>query len=99
MRESIKLAREIAKKCFRVNEVVNGTEYAAVFDKKLCAQLVEKKFTSYNNAMDEICRWTLDVDTCSYDTECGEKWQFFEGTPEENRVVFCHGCGKRVSVV
>jgi hypothetical protein len=50
MRASIKFAREIAKKCFRVNEVINGTEYIAVFDTKLCAQLVEEKFTSYNSA-------------------------------------------------
>ena len=50
MRASIKFAREIAKKCFRINEVVDGKEYIAVFDTKLCAQLLEEKFTSYNSA-------------------------------------------------
>jgi hypothetical protein len=50
MRSSIKLAREIAKKCFRINEIINGNEYIAVFDTKLCAQLLEEKFTSYNSA-------------------------------------------------
>lgn len=55
MRASIKFAREIAKKCFRVNEVINGTEYIAVFDTKLCAQLVEEKFTSYNKQRTPVC--------------------------------------------
>lgn len=44
MRESIKFAREIAKKCFRINEVINGKEYIAIFDTKLCAELLEEKF-------------------------------------------------------
>jgi hypothetical protein len=51
-----------------------------------------------NSRRSAVCHWTLDVDTCSYDTECGEKWQFLEGTLQENGVVFCHKCGKRVSV-
>jgi hypothetical protein len=49
MRASIKFAREIANKCFRINEVINGKEYIAVFDTKLCAQLLEEKFTSANS--------------------------------------------------
>ena len=59
---------------------------------------IEARFKSHNNRRNAICHWTLDVDTCSYDTECGEKWQFLEGTPQENGVVFCHKCGKRASV-
>jgi len=58
----------------------------------------EARFTPTNTRRNAICHWTLDVDTCSYDTECGEKWQFSEGTPQENGVVFCHKCGKRASV-
>jgi hypothetical protein len=67
MRESIKLAREIAKKCFRVNEVVNGTEYAAVFDTKLCAQLLEEKFTSTNTASPKLPTVEELIDSISSD--------------------------------
>jgi DNA-directed RNA polymerase subunit RPC12/RpoP len=44
------------------------------------------------------CAWTYDEDTCSYDTECGHKWVFLDGSPKENEVVFCHACGKKVIV-
>ena len=61
--------------------------------------LVVNSCTSNNNRRrNAICHWTLDVDICTYDTECGEKWEFLEGTPHENGVVFCHKCGKRASV-
>lgn len=53
---------------------------------------------------------TLDVedgpDTCRWDdyedfweSACGETYQFNDGGPKENRVRFCHGCGRLVRVV
>ena len=43
MRDSLKFSREIAKKCFRINEPEDGD---VIFDTKLCAKLVEEKFKS-----------------------------------------------------
>lgn len=45
------------------------------------------------------CQWVKDTDPetgDSYESGCGEKWAFIEGGPKENRVRFCHGCGKPV---
>lgn len=44
------------------------------------------------------CAWTYDDSTSSWDSACGEKWQFIDGGPEENGVKFCHGCGRPVRV-
>lgn len=56
MCDSLRFAREIAKRCFRVNEEVDGKEYIAVFDTKLCAQMVEEKFISVVQYKNKICR-------------------------------------------
>ena len=47
---------------------------------------------------ESTCKWTYDEDTCSYDTECGKKWQFEEGGLEENGAKFCHACGKKIKL-
>ncbi len=46
----------------------------------------------------KFCLWTFDEDTDSWDTSCGEKWCFFDGSPEENGVIFCHHCGMQVAL-
>ena len=48
-----------------------------------------------------VCEWTLDADERgdSWDAKCGEKWCFIEGDPEDNRIRFCHGCGRPVVLV
>jgi hypothetical protein len=40
------------------------------------------------------CCWTQDDCTCSWDTNCGEKHQFIEGDPRENRYRYCPYCGR-----
>jgi hypothetical protein len=61
MRTSIKIAREIDKRCFRINEVIDGKGYLVVFDRKLCAEILEENFTSYNKAS----------------APCRHRWQWF----------------------
>ena len=39
------------------------------------------------------CIWTYDDSTDSWDTGCGEKWTLINGTPRENGMKYCHGCG------
>jgi len=41
------------------------------------------------------CEWTVeDDDNGTWQSSCGELWSFIEGGPKENRVSFCHHCGK-----
>lgn len=48
------------------------------------------------------CEWTEEdpwgVMAGTYESSCGELWMFTEGGPEENRVRYCHACGKPVTV-
>ena len=48
----------------------------------------------------DSCEWAQDPEFEMGDTyvsSCGEKWSFIDGGPQENRVRFCHGCGKPVT--
>jgi hypothetical protein len=43
------------------------------------------------------CKWTFDDDESNtWASGCGELWSFIDGGPAENRVKYCHGCGKPV---
>lgn len=39
------------------------------------------------------CTWTEDAEDGSYDTSCGNKHTFIDGTPAENGYRFCPYCG------
>jgi hypothetical protein len=41
----------------------------------------------------ETCTWKYDPDGY-WQTECGDQFCFSEGGPTENRVKFCHYCGR-----
>lgn len=52
------------------------------------------------NSQPEACTWQLtDHEALIWESSCGEAWSFIDGGPEENRVRFCQGCGKPVTVV
>ena len=45
--------------------------------------------------LSEACEWSLeDEDNGIWQSSCGELWSFTDGGPKENRVSFCHHCGK-----
>jgi len=47
----------------------------------------------------EPCEWTLDDDESgTWASSCGELWSFIDGGPAENRVTYCHHCGKRAAI-
>lgn len=55
------------------------------------------------DASGETCRWKqwdpLDYgSTWEASCEGGPTWCLTDGTPDENNVRFCHGCGKPVDV-
>lgn len=45
------------------------------------------------------CDWTYEHDTCSWDTECGNKHVFIEGTPIDNSYEFCPYCGDKLNEI
>lgn len=45
-----------------------------------------------------VCVWTYEPLDDAWDSACGEKWQFLADGPVENKVRFCHGCGRPVKV-
>jgi hypothetical protein len=47
------------------------------------------------------CEWTQDPDYelgDTYHSSCGELWSFIDGGPKDNRVSYCHHCGKSVKL-
>ena len=42
------------------------------------------------------CEWLHDPDDDAWDSDCGERWCFIDDGPKENRVTYCHGCGRKV---
>jgi hypothetical protein len=45
------------------------------------------------------CRWHEDIDTGSWDTDCGNKFQFHEAGPVANGMRYCPYCGKPLKEV
>lgn len=46
------------------------------------------------------CEWTLmDEEFNAYDTACGNPWHLAEGTPEDNKMIYCPACGRKIKVV
>ncbi len=39
------------------------------------------------------CIWKYDDNIDAWDSDCGECFCITEGTPEENNMRYCHGCG------
>lgn len=48
------------------------------------------------NGKQKDCIWKYDPDGY-WQTQCGDQFCFSEAGPTENRVKFCHFCGKSVS--
>jgi hypothetical protein len=48
---------------------------------------------------DNKCTWTRidDPDTSLWESECGQVWEFESGTPKDNFMDFCCGCGKALN--
>lgn len=81
---------------WRKGTLLTGRATAGTLD--MCADELQPII----DAMDGECPW--EVDACfdygdTYNTACGEAWSFVEGGVEDNRVKFCHGCGRKVKVV
>lgn len=44
----------------------------------------------------EVCRWQSSGEGDIYETECGDTFQIFEGSPSDNHMEFCCYCGRKL---
>lgn len=42
------------------------------------------------------CEWTPDTEYGSYETTCGNAFTFNDGTPADNKFVYCPYCGCKI---
>lgn len=45
-----------------------------------------------------FCVWMHDQDFDFFDTDCGEAFQFIDGSPKDNGLNFCCYCGRKLKV-
>jgi hypothetical protein len=85
-----------------VDDAAPAAEAITAFAKMRGLSLDDAKVQDWNTAPQpkaEPCQWHQeDDDTGAWASGCGELWSFIDGGPNENRVRFCHGCGKPVEV-
>ena len=58
-------------------------------------------YAAHKVAQQASCEWKKDPDNemgDTYHSNCGESWSFVDGGPKENRVSYCHHCGKPVNL-
>jgi hypothetical protein len=41
------------------------------------------------------CKWSL-ADDGVYKSDCGRSWELTDGTPADNCMIYCHGCGRKI---
>ncbi len=44
----------------------------------------------------EICTWTYTEFYDYWDTQCGHAFDIMNGTPKDNKMVYCPYCGKKI---
>ena len=58
---------------------------------------LERRLAEGTAVSDEPCKWKRGEADYYWFSDCGLEWIFPDGTPEENYVRFCPGCGKPCS--
>ena len=48
----------------------------------------------------KVCNWTQprydDAEQGAWKTDCDNYWYIIDGTPSDNNMKFCHGCGRQI---
>jgi hypothetical protein len=44
----------------------------------------------------QTCTWTEDQDDGNWWTSCQQTFEFYDGTPTDNRFAYCPYCGDRI---
>lgn len=50
-------------------------------------------------SLNNVCMWKYRDKEYNWATGCGEKFQFTDGSPEDNKTRFCPCCGRPVVVL
>lgn len=87
MAERAEVRRLIAEIVSCADDVDGGKRDARGFARKLVATVRAER--------QQPCVWNEDEDG-TWESTCGEYWQFIEGGPVHNGVRYCHGCGRAV---
>jgi hypothetical protein len=86
-------------KCFRTVWPTGGVVFttgAIAFAKAIEAA------HQISDARQMVCEWKPEDDVHmpgTWASACGQLWSFIDGTPADNRVRYCHGCGRQVAEV
>ena len=42
-----------------------------------------------------VCKWRqIGIESSTWDTDCGLSWRLEDGSPSDNEIAYCHGCGR-----
>ena len=75
-----------------------ATETALASIRAGIAELTRRALTAESRLLAE-CKWEKNEDDGSWDGGCGVKWVLESGTPEENHMHHCLGCGRHLVTV
>ena len=84
------------------NEYASYGEYDGIYAKEVQEMIDELLADIHEDGKDDPgwCEWTLiDAEFNAYDTSCGNPWCLEEGTPEDNKMIYCPACGRKIKVV
>ena len=78
--------------------------YDLVGEYDQCITEVEKgEYVLYEDIKDLIeqgeCRWWEDSNGECWISDCGSEFCLTDGTPEDNEMVYCSRCGKKIKVL
>lgn len=89
-------ADEIVKIGYEVGIIGPVSDGNAV---KFARAILDANRPSVGSAAIVPCSWDQgDPESTEWHTGCGSHWIFNEGGPEENSMIFCHGCGKPIAI-
>lgn len=77
-------------------------EYDGVYAKDVQEMIDELLADLHEDGKDDPdwCEWTLiDAEFNAYDTSCRNPWYLEAGTPEDNKMIYCPACGRKIKVV
>lgn len=83
-------------------EYASYGEYDGIYAKEVLEMIDELLDDLHEDGKDDPdwCEWTLiDAEFNAYDTSCRNPWCLEEGTPEDNKMIYCPACGRRIKVV
>ena len=64
-----------------------------------CGTIFDRSTFHHCSRIKPKCKWTFDIDSEYYDTECGEVHYFTADGIKENKFKFCPYCGRKIEEI